>query len=43
MSREVDREFEVRVPEEATPAEEERLVEEATDREVDELLDDLGL
>lgn len=43
MSKEIRREFDVVIPEGATPAEEERLIEEATDREVEKLLDDLGL
>jgi len=38
---EIRREFEVRIPEDATPAEEERLINEATDREKEKLLDDL--
>ncbi|WP_217183385.1 hypothetical protein [Streptomyces sp. AC495_CC817] len=38
---EIRREFEVSIPEDATPAEEERLIEEATDREEEKLLDEL--
>lgn len=43
MSGEIRREFEVNVPATATPEEEEKLVGKATDREIDKLLDDLGL
>lgn len=42
MGGEIQRDFEVRVPEGASPEEEERLIQEATDREVDKLLRDLG-
>lgn len=43
MSREIRREFEVNIPDGAAPAEEEKLIEDATDREIDKMLDDLGL
>lgn len=43
MSDEIRRSFEVKVPEGASPAEEERLIQQATDREVEKLLGDLGL
>ena len=42
MSWEIRREFEVKIPDGATPEDEEKLIEEATDRAVDKLLDDLG-
>lgn len=38
---EIRRESDVPIPEDATPAEEERLIDEATDREEEKLLDDL--
>lgn len=38
---EIERKFEVTIPEGASAAEEERLIQAATDREVDKLLDDL--
>lgn len=37
----IRRESEVPIPEDATPAEEERLIDEATDLEEEKLLDDL--
>ncbi len=39
----MSREFELKIPEHATPEEEERLVDEATDREIAKMLDGLGL
>lgn len=38
---EIRRRFDVPIPDDATPAEEERLIDEATDREEEKLLDDL--
>lgn len=42
-SEEIERKFEVPMPEGVSAAEKERLIQAATDREVDKLLDDLDL
>lgn len=42
-SEEIERKFEVPIPEGVSAAEKERLIQAATDREVDKLIDDLDL